>query len=205
MYSRRTNVDMWRNGNFETNPPWYVAHVWPINVCLCGRRGDPRRTTSGYVFPGALWLLPLLSVVREWDSSSPATLRPLLAASTDWYLDPPAVRTFSHVAADGGKTSSLVFFFLLAPAHILRTATGFSILVVSVERRFLENDEAFSEHKIQLFWGTGQKEKKPCNRHVQVSSESQQSRCNLPSWRGWLAGYLAFNQCFCIIKLVPSR
>lgn len=80
-------------------------------MCLCGRRGDPGRTTSGSVFPGALWLLPLLSVVREWDPSSPATLHPLLAAPTDWYLDPPVVRTFSHVAADGGKTSSFFFFF----------------------------------------------------------------------------------------------
>lgn len=97
------------------------------------------------------------------------------------------------------------FFLLLAPAHILRTATGFSILVVSVERRFSENDEAFSEHKIQLVWGTGQKEKKTCNRHVQVSSESEQSRCNLPSWRGWTAGYLAGYQCFCIIKALPLR
>lgn len=203
MYSRQTNVDMWRNGNFETNPPWYVAHVWPINVCLCGRRGNPRRTTSGYVFPGALWLLPLLSVVREWDSSSPATLHPLLAAPTDWYLDPPAVRTFSHVAADGGKTGSFFFFFLLAPTHILRTATGFSILVVSVERGSQKMMRRFQNTKYNCFEEQGRK-KKPCNRPVQVSSESQQSRCNLPSWRGWLASYLAFNQCFCIIKLVPS-
>lgn len=68
---------MWmrRNGNFETKPPWYVAHVWPINVCLCGRGvGDPTRRTSGYVFPGVLWLLPLLSVVSEWDPSSPVAL-----------------------------------------------------------------------------------------------------------------------------------
>lgn len=28
------------------------------------------------------------------------------------------------------------------------------------------------------------RKKKTCNRHVEVSSESQQSRCNLPSWRG---------------------
>lgn len=75
MYSRWINVDMRRNENFETKPPWYVAHVWPINVCLCGRgAGDPTRRTSGYVFPGVLWLLPLLSVVSEWAPSSPAAL-----------------------------------------------------------------------------------------------------------------------------------
>lgn len=49
--------------------------MWPINVCLCGRGvGDPTRRTSGYVFPGVLWLLPLLNVVSEWAPSSPAAL-----------------------------------------------------------------------------------------------------------------------------------
>lgn len=44
-----------------------MAHVWATSVCVCacvgGREGagDPMRRTSGYVFPGALWLLPLLA------------------------------------------------------------------------------------------------------------------------------------------------
>lgn len=49
--------------------------MWPINVRLCGRGvGNPTRRTSGYVFPGVLWLLPLLSVVNEWAPSFPAAL-----------------------------------------------------------------------------------------------------------------------------------
>lgn len=52
------------------------------------------------------------------------------------------------------KQAGFFLFFFLAPAHILRTVNTFSILVVSVERQFSENYEAFLEQKIQLFWGT---------------------------------------------------
>lgn len=155
MYSRRTNVDMWRNGNSETNPPWYVAHVWPINVCLCGRRG---------ILGGQH--LDMFFLVRcgcchcsAWSGSG-FHLLPLhcipssrLRQIGTWTLPPSELSAMLQQMEE----KQAVFFLLLAPAHILRTATGFSILVVSVERRFSENDEAFSEHKIQLFWGTGQK------------------------------------------------
>lgn len=171
------------------------ASVW--------EEGDPGRTTSGYVFPGALWSLPLLSVVSQWDSSSPATLHPLLAAPTDWYLDPPAVRTFSHVAADGGKTSSFSFFFWHRRIFLeLRLVFLFWWSAWSGGSQKMMRH--FQNTKYNWFEEQGRK-KKTCNRHVQVSSESEQSRCNLPSWRGWTAGYLAGYQCFCIIKLLPLR
>lgn len=143
---------MWTRGETGTFRP---AHVWPINVSLCwgglvilrGEHLDMFFLVLCGCCHCSAWsvsgfhLLPLHCI--------PAFS--LLTAPADWYLDPPSVRTFSHVAADGGKTSRFSFFGF-ALAHILRTATiFFSILVVSAERQFSENCEAFSEHKIQPF------------------------------------------------------
>lgn len=97
------------------------------------------------------------------------------------------------------------FFLLLAPAHILRTATVFFYFGGQRGAAVLRKWRGIFRTQNTTGLRNRAERKKTYNRHIQVSSESEQSRCNLPSWRGWMAGYLAGYQCFCIIKPLPLR
>lgn len=203
MYSRRTNVDMWRNGNFESNPPWYVAHVWPINVCLCGRRGGSEEDNIWICFS---WCAVVAATAQRGQGVgfifSRYTASP--PRGSDRLVPGPSRRQYFQPCCSRWRKNKQFFFFFFWHRRIfLELRLGF-LFWWSAWSGGSQKMRHFQNTKYNCFEEQGRK-KKPCNRHVQVSSESQQSRCILPSWRGRLAGYLAFNQCFCIIKLVPSR